>query len=147
MSFDFYQVLSPFGFAIAIGSCPLGIDGMNGILKPNTSATGGMVTESDKAIATLLEQKAEAVKNSRYWQMYVGEGGSGDSDKWYKYTYPEDPNREDEGLWSGIGNDIKFWMDKQSYNFRNSIKQWMSEVLKLLFAADDRKSTRLKYSH
>src|SRR5690606_26082366 len=132
---DFYPLLRPFGIGLAIGFFPLVIGVMNGVLKPITSATGGMVTESDKAIATLLEQKAEAVKNSRYWQMYVGEGGSGDSDKWYKYTYPEDPNREDEGLWSGIGNDIKFWMDKQSYNFRNSIKQWMSEVLQVLFAA------------
>jgi conjugative transposon TraJ protein len=38
-------------------------------------------------------------------------------------------------MFEGVGNDIRFWMDKQSYNFRNSIKQWMSEVLQVLFAA------------
>ncbi|GGC33474.1 hypothetical protein GCM10011386_26970 [Parapedobacter defluvii] len=132
---DFYPLLRPFGIGLAILFFPLVIGVMNGVLKPITSATGGMVTESDKAIATLLRQKEEAVKNSRYWQMYVGESGSGDSDEWYKYTYPDDPKRENEGFWAGIGNDIKFWMDKQSYNFRNSIKQWMSEVLQVLFAA------------
>jgi conjugative transposon TraJ protein len=35
----------------------------------------------------------------------------------------------------GIGNDIKFAMAKASYNFRNSIKEWMSEVLHVLFMA------------
>src|SRR5690606_11460269 len=39
------------------------------------------------------------------------------------------------GFWDGIGNDIKFWMDKQSYNFRSSIKKWMSEVLQVVFVA------------
>src|SRR4029079_4217719 len=34
-----------------------------------------------------------------------------------------------------IGNDIKFASAKFSYNLRNSIKQWMSEVLKVLFEA------------
>ena len=35
----------------------------------------------------------------------------------------------------GIGNDIKFAMAKASYNFRNSIKQWMSEILHILYEA------------
>uniref|UniRef100_A0A0N5A0M6 CtnDOT_TraJ domain-containing protein n=1 Tax=Parastrongyloides trichosuri TaxID=131310 RepID=A0A0N5A0M6_PARTI len=65
----------------------------------------------------------------------VGESGYGDSDRWYKFTHPKDPDREKEGVFEGIGNDMKFWMDKQSYNFRNSIKQWMSEILQVLFAA------------
>ena len=64
----------------------------------------------------------------------LGETGNGDRDKWYKYTHPNE-SPDDEGLISGIGNDIKFAMSKASYNFRNSIKMWMSEVLQLLFAA------------
>ncbi|MEI9945829.1 MAG: hypothetical protein WDN26_16610 [Chitinophagaceae bacterium] len=40
-----------------------------------------------------------------------------------------------EGFFKSIGNDIKFAFAKFSYNFRNSIKQWMSEVLKVLFEA------------
>jgi len=66
--------------------------------------------------------------------MYVGENGSGDRDKWYKYTNPND-DPSDEGFFEGIGNDIKFAMAKASYNFRNSIKQWMSEVLRVFYEA------------
>jgi conjugative transposon TraJ protein len=67
--------------------------------------------------------------------MYVGESGNGDDSKWYKYTHPKDPERSEEGMFEGLGNDIKFQMDRMSYNFRNNIKQWMSEVLQVLFAA------------
>jgi conjugative transposon TraJ protein len=94
-----------------------------------------MVRESDKAIAALLKQKEEAIKKSTHWQMYVGETGNGDENKWYRYTHPKDPDREKEGMFEGVGNDIKFWLDRNAYNFQNSIKQWMSEVLQVLFAA------------
>lgn len=67
--------------------------------------------------------------------MYVGADGSGDRDKWYKYTHPEDPNDQNESWFSSIGNDIKFAMSKASYNFRNSIKEFMSEVLHVLYEA------------
>ena len=33
----------------------------------------------------------------------------------------------------GVGNDIKFAMAKASYAFRNSVKEWMSEILAVLF--------------
>lgn len=65
----------------------------------------------------------------------VGDSGNGDSDKWYRYSHPKDPDRQEEGMFEGLGNDIKFQMDRMSYNFRNNIKQWMSEVLQVLFAA------------
>jgi len=132
---DFYPLLRPFALGMAIMMFPLVIALINGVLQPTVSATGAMVEDSNKAIAVLLKQKEDAVKKSQAYQMYVGEDGRGDSDKWYKYTHPKDPNREDEGMFEGIGNDVKFWMDKQSYNFRNSIKQWMAEVLEVLYAA------------
>lgn len=132
---DFYPLLRPFGIGLAILFFPLVIDVMNGVFKPIERGTGSMVESSNQAVAALLKQKEEAAKNSRYWEMYVGESGSGNSNEWYKYTYPDDPERENEGFWEGIGNDIKFWMDKQSYNFRNSVKKWMSEVLQVVFVA------------
>jgi conjugative transposon TraJ protein len=94
-----------------------------------------MAQGSNKAIATLLQKKEEAIKTTVAWQMYVGEDGSGDRDKWYKYTHPDDPNDESEGMFEGIGNDIKFAMAKASYNFRNSVKEWMSQVLEILYQA------------
>jgi conjugative transposon TraJ protein len=58
-----------------------------------------------------------------------------DRDKWYKYTHPDDPNGDKEGVFSGLGNDVKFAMDKASYKFRNSVKQWMSEILQVVYEA------------
>lgn len=132
---DFYPLLRPFALGLAILLFPAVISLINGVLHPVVAATSAMAGDSHKAIETLLRQKEQAVKDSPLYEMYVGENGTGNSDKWYKYTHPKDPNREDESIWEGLGNDIKFWMDKQSYNFRNSIKQWMSEVLQVLFAA------------
>ena len=124
---DFYPLFRPFviGFAILIFPSVIGL--INGVMKPTVSGTAAMVTNTDAAIAALLKQKEEAIKQTDIWQMYIGESGSGDRDKWYKYTHPSD-DPGDEGWMEGIGNDIKFAMAKASYNFRNSIKEWMSEV-------------------
>jgi conjugative transposon TraJ protein len=104
---------------------------INGVMKPTVTSTASMVTDSDKAIAQLLKMKEEAIKKTAYWQMYVGISGNGDRDKWYKYNYGD----QAEGFFKSIGNDVKFAFAKASYNFRNAIKQWMSEILKVLFEA------------
>lgn len=131
---DFYPLFRPFviGFCVLIFPSVLGI--INGVMKPTVTATAAMVEGSDKAIAVLLKEKEEAIKETPVWQMYVGETGYGDRDKWYKYTHPNE-NPSDEGFFASIGNDIKFAMSKASYNFRNSVKEWMSEVLNVLFEA------------
>jgi conjugative transposon TraJ protein len=132
---DFYPLLRPFALGMAIVLFPLVISVMNGVLQPVVSATSAMVKDSNVTIAALLKQKEAAVKGSKHWQMYVGESGRGNSDLWYKYSHPKDPDREKEGIFEGIGNDMKFWMDKNYYNFRNSIKQWMSEIFQVIFAS------------
>lgn len=128
---DFYPLFRPFVIGFAVLIFPSVIAMINGVMKPTVTSTATMVTDSDKAIAQLLKMKEEAIKKTAFWQMYVGEDGSGDRDKWYKYKYGD----ESEGWFESIGNDIKFAFAKFSYNFRNSIKQWMSEVLKVLFEA------------
>jgi len=132
---DFYPLLRPFALGMAILLFPMVISLMNGIMQPIVSATEGIVTDSNNSIALLLKQKEDAVKNSSSYQMYVGDDGNGDRDKWYKYTHPDDPNDQNEGTFSALGNDMKFWMDKQAYNFKNNIKEWMSEILQVLYAA------------
>jgi conjugative transposon TraJ protein len=132
---DFYPLLRPFALGMAILLFPMVIALMNGIMQPIVSATGAMVTDSNNSIALLLKQKEDAIKNSSSYQMYVGDNGNGDRDKWYKYTHPDDPNDQNEGTFSSLGNDVKFWMDKQAYNFKNDIKEWMSEILQVLYAA------------
>ncbi len=131
---DFYPLFRPFVLGFAVLIFPSVIAMINGIMKPTVTGTAAMVQDSNKSIAVLLQKKEEAIKKTAVWQMYVGETGSGDRDKWYKYTHPgDDPSSE--GLFEGIGNDIKFAMAKAGYNFRNAIKQWMSEILRILFEA------------
>lgn len=132
---DFYPLLRPFALGMCIMMFPMVIGIMNGVLKPTVSATGAMVSDSNKAIERLLALKEQAIKKSKNWQMYVGDSGNGDSDKWYKYTHPKDPDRENETFLDGLGNSMQFWMEKQSYNLRNSIKSWLKEVLEVLYAA------------
>jgi conjugative transposon TraJ protein len=132
---DFYPLLRPFALGMAVMLFPMVISLMNGIMQPIVSATGAMVTDSNNSIALLLKQKEDAIKNSSSYQMYVGDDGNGDRDKWYKYAHPDDPNDQNEGTFSSLGNDVKFMMDKASYNFKNSIKEWMSEILQVIYAA------------
>lgn len=131
---DFYPLFRPFVIGFVVLIFPSVIQMINAVMSPTVTATSAMVNNSDKAIDLLLKQKQEAIKQTDVWQMYVGESGSGDQDKWYRYTHPgEDPSSE--GWIKGLGDDIKFAMAKASYNFRNSVKEWMSEVLHLLFLA------------
>jgi conjugative transposon TraJ protein len=132
---DFYPLFRPFAIGFAVLIFPSVIAMINGVMQPTVTATGDMVDNSSKSISLLLKQKEEAIKHTTVWQMYVGNNGNGDRDKWYAYTHPDDPNGDDEGWFESIGNDIKFAMAKASYNFRNAIKEWMSEVLHVLYLA------------
>ncbi|KGO93674.1 conjugal transfer protein TraJ [Flavobacterium subsaxonicum WB 4.1-42 = DSM 21790] len=131
---DFYPLFRPFVIGFCIMIFPSVLAMINGIMKPTVTATAAMVEGSNKAIEVLLQKKEEAIKTTDVWQMYVGEDGSGDEDRWYKYTHDGD-DPDDQGLISGIGTSIKFAMAKAAYNFQNSVKEWMSEVLRVLFEA------------
>lgn len=131
---DFYPLLRPFAIGFCIMIFPSVLDLINGVMKPTVTATASMVEGSNKAIGLLLQKKEEAIKSTNSWQMYVGESGNGDQDRWYKYTH-DNANPDSEGMIEGIGNDVKFAMAKASFNFRNSVKEWMSEVLRVLFEA------------
>ncbi|HEY0055738.1 MAG TPA: conjugative transposon protein TraJ [Pedobacter sp.] len=130
---DFYPLFRPFvlGFCIMIFPSVLAL--INGIMKPTVSATSEMVKGSNQAIAQLLKKKEEALKSNNSWKMYVGADGRGNRDEWYKYTYGQDVS--EESLLGVPGNDIRFAMDKMAYNVKNSIKEWMSVVLQVIFEA------------
>lgn len=131
---DFYPLFRPFviGFCIMIFPSVLAL--INGVMKPTVTATAAMVTGSNNAVAVLLKEKEKAIKETDPWKMYVGAAGTGDRERWYKYTH-EGTDPSDEGMLAGIGNDVKFAMEKASYSFRNSVKEWLSEVLRVLFEA------------
>lgn len=132
---DIYPLFRPFVIGFAVLVFPSVIALINGVMKPTVTATVSMVEGSEKAIAVLLQQKEEAIKKTAQWQMYVGVDGAGDRDRWYQYAHPDDPTGSGEGFFESIGNDVRFAMAKASYSFRNSVKQWMSEVLEILFQA------------
>ncbi|NCD68078.1 conjugative transposon protein TraJ [Mucilaginibacter agri] len=132
---DFYPLMRPFGIGLAIILFPAVIGLINGIMQPTVSATGSMVQNSDAAIARLLQAKEAAVEKTDAWQMYHGADGDGDREKWYKYTHPDDQTGDGEGMLASIGNDMKFAMAKASYNFRNTVKEWMSEILQVCYEA------------
>lgn len=131
---DFYPLLRPFVLGFCILFFPSVLSLVNGVMKPVVSGTANLAQGSQVAIQKLLEQKQKVIEQSSFWQMYVGATGEGDRDAWYRYTHPgEDP--EDEGTFESVGNDIKFAMAKAYYNFSNSVKQWMAQVLEILFQA------------
>ena len=132
---DFYPLFRPFviGFAILVFPSVLAL--INGVMQPTVTATANLVQNSDKAILALLQQKEEAIKKTSAWQMYVGESGSGNQDRWYRYTHPDNPDGGNAGVMESIGQDLQFAMAKASYNFRNSVKEWISEILQVLYQA------------
>jgi conjugative transposon TraJ protein len=129
---DFYPLLRPFAIGLAILMFPTVLTIINSVLAPTVTGTAAMVDGSNNSVAYLLKRKEEAIQKSPLWQMYVGVDGDGDRAKWYRYTHPEG---DEEGMFDEIGNDVRFAMAKASYNFRNSIKQWMSEILHVLYQA------------
>ncbi|MBC7886662.1 MAG: conjugative transposon protein TraJ [Ferruginibacter sp.] len=130
---DFYPLFRPFVLGFAIMIFPSVLAMINGVMKPTITATFGIVKNSDKAIETLLKQKEDAIKKTVSWQMYVGASGDGDRDKWYQYTFDENSN--EEGWMEGVGNSVRFAMSKFHYNMKNTIKEWLSEILKLFYEA------------
>nr|WP_199077426.1 conjugative transposon protein TraJ [Pedobacter sp. ASV19] len=131
---DFYPLFRPFVLGFCVMCFPMVLAMINGIMKPTVTGTAAMMDKSNKAVEELLKQKEEAVKHSDVWEMYVGADKNGDREKWYRYTHPnEEP--KDESWFNSIGNDVKFAMEKVSYNFRNTVKLWMSEILEVLFQA------------
>lgn len=131
---DFYPLLRPFAIGFCILVFPSVLALINGVMKPTVTATGAMVENSNDAIELLLQKKQEAIKTTDAWQMYVGADGSGDRERWYQYTHDE-TDASGEGIMESIGNDIKFAMAKASFNFRNSVKEWLSEILRVFFEA------------
>jgi len=126
---DFYPLLRPFALGLAILLFPYVIAVMNGILKPTVTGTAAMVKNSNNAIAYLLEMKEDAIKNTVTWQIY---GDEGTHAKWYKYAHPE--GEEESGL-DMLTNGMKFFMAKTAYSIKNAMKQWMSEILQIVYEA------------
>jgi conjugative transposon TraJ protein len=127
---DFFPLLRPFAISVALIIYPAIIGLTNGILQPTVDGTNALVTGSNQAITTLLQQEQAVMQQGSEWQMFVGPDGSGSLDRWEQLS-----GEADSGLFSGLSNRVKFEMAKASYSLRNSIKVWLSEILQTLFEA------------
>lgn len=127
---DFYPLLRPFALGGAIALFPAVIALMNAILQPISDGTGQMYNNANASIATLLQEKQAALQNTQDYRMYVGATGNGDEALWESYT-----GNTGSGPIDGISNAFQFAMAKAYYNFKNAIKEWLSEVLQVVYEA------------
>lgn len=132
---DFYPLLRPFALGLAIVLFPAVLGVFNGVLSPTVTATSTMVKGSDEAIKALLKKKEQQLRKSEKWKLYVGDDGRGNREEWYKYTHRKDPEGSSEGWLESIGNDIKFWADRQDYKMRHGFKEFISQVLEVVYFA------------
>ncbi len=128
---DFYPLLRPFAITLCITFFMNVVQVLNGVLKPISLGTEEIVKNENNVVETLLAQKEAAVKNSDKWKFLIGESGDGDRKEWYKYYHP---NKTESWL-ETIPNDMSFAFDKLSYKLRNAIKEFVSIVLQIIFAA------------
>ena len=131
---DFYPLFRPFVLGFCISIFPMVLALVNGVMSPLVQATSEMVGDSNLAIEDLLARREQAIEKTDAWQIYQGNYGLGDRDRWYRYSH-DGANPWEEGMIEGMGNDVKFAMSKLSFSFRNSVKEWMSEVLSVVFQA------------
>ncbi|MDR3712377.1 MAG: conjugative transposon protein TraJ [Puia sp.] len=127
---DFMPLLRPFAIGVVLVFYTTLIDVMNDILEPTNTATNALVKNSNQAIANLLAQKQQLLEQGQEWQAYVGPDGNGSMEKWAEYT-----GNTDNGVFSGLGNWVKFEMSKAEYNIKNSFKLVLSQILETLFEA------------
>jgi conjugative transposon TraJ protein len=127
---DFFPLLRPFAIGLVITLYPAFIGAINGLLQPTVAGTAALVDNANQAITTLLQQKEAAVEQSTDWQMYVGPDGHGDEEKWQQYS-----GEAETGTFSGLSNSVKFNISRIIYNFRNSVKVCLSEILQLVYEA------------
>ena len=127
---DLEPLYRPFLIGLAISFFPTVIVVLNGVLQPTVDGTAALAGNANQAVATLLQEKQQVLQQSAEWQMYTGTQGGGNLDRWEQLS-----GEADSGLFSGLSNRVKFEMAKASYNMKNSVKVWMSEILETLFEA------------
>ena len=129
---DFYPLFRPFALGILIVNFSWVTGFIQLVISPVMAASDRLMTDSQLGIDQLIQAKQEAMKNGKFWNMYVGESGHGDRDLWYEYS---NPGAGEEGWMESIGNGIQFAMEKASFQMQLNAKAWISEVLQVLYQA------------
>jgi conjugative transposon TraJ protein len=127
---DPFPLLRPFAIGLVIALYPSFIGLLNGVLSPTVDGTAKMVTNANASIATLLDQKEDALKSTVPYQLYNGGDGSGNESLWELYT----GNIPFDGM-TQLTAAFTFQLSKAFFNLKNTIKIWLSEILQLLYEA------------
>jgi conjugative transposon TraJ protein len=120
---DIYPLLRPFVLGFCIAFFPMVLALINGILQPVVTATQSMVTNSNQAIARMLEDKP-LVTN----QGHEPNSADGEPDKWYQYSHP-DNSGVDAANTNPIADAFSGW------SIKNMARKWIAELLNVLFQA------------
>jgi conjugative transposon TraJ protein len=126
---DVYPLLRPFAVGLAIMMFPSVIAMVNGVLQPTVDGTAAMLRNSNNAISYLLKKKEQAILKSPTYELYGEETTHGE---WYRYTHPGEDEETGADL---ITTGMKFAMTKILYGFKNTVKQWLSEILHIVYEA------------
>ncbi|SDF15855.1 Bacteroides conjugative transposon TraJ protein [Mucilaginibacter pineti] len=118
---EVYPLLRPFAIGFCIVIFPMVLNLINGVLQPVVTATQGMVTGSNQAIARLLEDHPQAEAESQ-----TPDNTNSDPDKWYQYSHPDGA---DTGNSNPISDAFSGW------SIKNWARKFIAEVLNVLFQA------------
>lgn len=127
---DVFPLLRPIVIGTILLLYPFFIAAVNGVLSPTVSGTAAMVNNANASIATLLQQKEAAIKNTPAYQLFDGSGGPGQESFLDMLVSggATDPA-------SMLSNAFSFELSKAYYNLKNTIKVWLSEILQVLYEA------------
>jgi len=120
---DIYPLLRPFAIGFCIAAFPAVVNLINGVLQPVVTATQGMVTNSNQAIANLLADKPQPDDAQQ-----APNDVNADPDKWYQYSHP-DGTTTTTGSSNPISDAFSGW------SIKNWARKFIAEVLNVLFQA------------
>ncbi|MBW4888961.1 conjugative transposon protein TraJ [Mucilaginibacter sp. HMF5004] len=121
---DIYPLLRPFAIGFCILVFPSVLSLMNGVLQPVVTATQSMVTNSNQAIAVMLDGQQKAPDPQQGTTNM-----NGDPDKWYQYSHPDGTSTNGTAATTNMADQFSGW------GWKNMIKKAIAELLNVLFEA------------
>jgi conjugative transposon TraJ protein len=121
---DIYPLLRPFAIGFCILIFPSVLALMNGVLQPVVTATQGMVTNSNQAIAVMLDSQQKAPDSQQGTTNM-----NGDPDKWYQYSHPDGTTTTGTAATTNMADQFSGW------GWKNMVKKAIAELLNILFEA------------
>ncbi|WP_426672110.1 conjugative transposon protein TraJ [Mucilaginibacter sp. McL0603] len=121
---DYYPLLRPFAIGFCIVIFPSVLALMNGVMQPVVDATHNMVSTTNQAIATLLDNQQKNETADQQGSSSI----SNDPDKWYQYSHPDNTNITGT---TGVNLSDQF----SGWGWKDMVKKAIAELLNVLFEA------------